>query len=322
MCDAFILSILTLEIKLLLNTPLIIRQVMTAILIILFLQIVFESLPISSSGHLFFIKKLFFKNIQWTELLDHLAHAPTLIILLIFFKNDWLPLARRLLSIQPKRASHKKFIRLFLTIFSFVFIADCITGVFYLVLKQWGEGLFCPMIIVRLMLWVNSCMASIGLEPTSIGFIVTGGLLLSLYFLPLARGFYSYGGGARYEVLTLRKSVMLGVVQGLALLPGLSRFGAMYVAARWLKISPRRAFQISFLFQVPLLFAALFGAVLKISFTSAKFPFYSWSALWVVMLAMVISYLLLALARRWSDEHKFFRFGIYMILVGVLTIIF
>jgi undecaprenyl-diphosphatase len=49
----------------------------------------------------------------------------------------------------------------------------------------------------------------------------------------------------------------MGLFQGLALLPGLSRFAATFCGARYLGFSSRSSFEISFMLQWPLILAAV-----------------------------------------------------------------
>jgi undecaprenyl-diphosphatase len=61
------------------------------ILIQAFLQIILESLPISSSGHSALVEKI----MGWQALsqeCDYMLHGPTLILLGIYFRKSWIPL--------------------------------------------------------------------------------------------------------------------------------------------------------------------------------------------------------------------------------------
>jgi undecaprenyl-diphosphatase len=255
-------------------------------LLILFIQIIAEALPVSSSGHLFLFEKLFFNRLLWSEFLDHLAHGPTLIVLAVFFWPDISPMIRAAFSFR------RKVIFLIAKLISFVFVADLITAIFYLVIKTYvGTA---PDIVV------------------SFGFFATGISLFSLLFIP---------DRERFQPLTFKKSLLLGVAQGLALLPGISRFAFTYVVARWLKMSNRRAFQVSFLIQFPLIVAAFSRALISLpnnlEKTPLKIPFCSWPALLVVMLAMVVAYFLLGLMRRLTLKNMLWPFGIYVFFVGL-----
>ncbi|HEX5098145.1 MAG TPA: undecaprenyl-diphosphate phosphatase, partial [Polyangiaceae bacterium] len=67
---------------------------------------------------------------------------------------------------------------------------------------------------------------------------------------------------------TLAGALLLGVAQGLAVLPGLSRSGTTIAVALWLGVRPRRAFELSMLMSVP----AILGAIVlegRLAFGSA-----------------------------------------------------
>ncbi len=81
--------------------------------------------------------------------------------------------------------------------------------------------------------------------PLPISFAITGLTLLSLRWCPR--------GGAKWDI---PKAIILGMIQAFAFVPGISRLACTYVASRWMGIPARRAFQISFLIQWPLILSA------------------------------------------------------------------
>lgn len=268
------------------------------------LQIVTDALPISSGGHVFLLKKLLFEGSEFLlfEIIEPLSHGPTLLCILLIFWPYWGHLAIRLLS--PR--NFRRILPVFLRITTFVIAADIITALFYFV--------------VRIHLKDASFLQSPWL--LLLGVVVTTMGLLSLLFLEKE--------GAVYKQLDLYKVLLIGVVQGVALLPGISRFATTYVAARWLQISPRRALQFSFLIYVPLIVLAFGNAARKIvmlpsdQYQELISLFCSVQSTFFVILATVISYFALRLACRWGMQGKLWRFGIYMIfpslLVGLLLL--
>ncbi len=58
-----------------------------------------------------------------------------------------------------------------------------------------------------------------------------------------------------------RYALILGIVQGIALLPGVSRFAVVYASARWLGLPQPKAFEITWLVQWPLIFAACLQSI-------------------------------------------------------------
>lgn len=255
---------------------------MQILLLLLFLQIVLESLPVSSSGHIFIIKK-FLPDVlsgfseKTLEVLDHFAHGPTLVIIMILFWRDWTYPVKGLFK-------KRKCFTIFCKIVGLGAIVEIITVVFYAILKVWlGQSwLFSS----EFVLWVGLLMTAVG--------------LLSLRWLPT---------NGRYASWDAPRAVALGVAQGVALLPGISRFGATYVVARWLKISPRRSFQISFLIHVPV----ILGGLLCVGETLfLKKLLFSWQGGIVLVVATVCGYFALRFARRWAHQNKFWRFGLYV----------
>src|SRR5579859_2830506 len=115
------------------------------------------------------------------------------------------------------------------------FISASITVVFYFLFDYWID-------VTRF--------------PVSLGLAISSALLFSS----------RYCSTKDFKPITLTMSVVLGFVQGLSLLPGISRLGATYVAARWLKLSPRHALETSFVIQAPLIGAAFVRAVYFIIF--------------------------------------------------------
>jgi len=282
---------------------------MEAIVLALFLQIALESLPVSSSGNILAFKSFFLIKFSEKafEALDHFAHGPTLFIIIIFFRSEWGSLFSRLLQFQFHRSSYKRLVSLFFKIVSLVCIVDLITALFYWILK----------ILRAQTVWFSSEIVLF----TGLGITIVG--LFSLRWLPNES---LHGKLLPIESWDLRKAIILGFVQGIALLPGISRFASIYVVGRWLRLSSRRAFQISFLVHVPLITAAFLRATGSFLLSSnheiiaLKSTIFSWSGGLILLVATLVGYGALYLAQRWAFERKFWRFGIYVILLlGVLV---
>lgn len=78
--------------------------------------------------------------------------------------------------------------------------------------------------------------------PLWLGYAITAALLFSLRYLP------NKVSGS----WTIPIAFILGIAQGLALLPGISRLGITYVTACWLGMRPQKAFELSFLIEWPI----------------------------------------------------------------------
>jgi len=283
------------------------------VMIIVVTQIIAESLPISSSGHMNLVEKLLYalgfgSMPVLPEFFDHFLHGPTIIVLVMYFWRAWYELFRLLLFCTKAcitnmgkkiRDSWCRLYKIFFKILGFIIIADGITVVFYYMFKKYSMILFGDFDSTGLLL---------------AGFVITTGLLLSLRWVKTLN-----------KTLTRSHAVALGVTQGLAMLPGISRFGSTYVIARWFGISHRRAFQISFLLFFPLVVAAFFVNGIPEIWASDIFKqaLNPWTILiWMVLIvgATIVSFYALKLADYMGTRQKLWLFGVYMLVPVLITL--
>jgi undecaprenyl-diphosphatase len=121
------------------------------------------------------------------------------------------------------------------------------------------------------------------------------------------------GGG---DALTLRSAFVVGILQGLAVLPGLSRSASTIAAAMWLGLSPQAAFRFSFLLSMP----AVGGAAL-LEFGKpgalAGLSSVAWFGAFVALLTGVAA---LRLLRGLLARGRFWLFGLYLIPLGAALV--
>lgn len=255
------------------------------------IQIIYESLPVSSSTHVRLIELLYarygYDYFVLPEYLDHLLHGPTLVVLAVFFRQEVLGILSTLVLSVHRRHAYKML---------------CI------VFKIIGFALLASLPPVLLMYGVIKPYVKNSMLFTNDGFLLVGMLItmLSLFSLRLL--------SKSAEPLTMRKTCILGVVQACALLPGISRFASTYVAARWLKLSPRRAFETCFLVQVPLLVAAFFINGVPGFLTEGCLSLITPLYFMCVLGATIIAYGMLYGAWVLSQRGLFWLFGCYMVL--------
>lgn len=118
---------------------------------------------------------------------------------------------------------------------------------FPLLIKIMIQGFIVEIITVILYLFLRT--VTITIPIVALGFLVTSVLLYSLRFISTRMR----------KHWTMKNSIFLGFAQGLAIIPGISRFASTFVCARWLGIRSDRAFELSFLLGVPLNLAACVG---------------------------------------------------------------
>lgn len=241
------------------------------------IQIITESLPISSSGHVQLLQWLFQISIDPTTntIINFLLHIPALFIILLFFWRSWIQL------FFPNKKFN--FAHLF-TIGLFVGIADLVTG----------------------LVWLSKITESLPICFLPIGFIGTAMLLYASQFLKSNKNIT----WSKFDAF------ILGVAQSVGLLPGFSRFAVTYVAGLWLGYRRRDAFSLSFLIQTPLIVLALLKSWISISAMDLSVVnfFWSWYLFFGIALAIWCSYKLFSWVAILIEKNKIWYFSGYMII--------
>lgn len=182
-----------------------------------------EFLPVSSSGHVALGAMLFeLKDLSIGAVL--IVHIGTLLATMVVLRKDVLAPAAGLFSnlSDPMANAHSREAL-------GVIIGTIPTGIIGLLLRDWVE--------------------QVASEPTSIAcaFLVTAALLLT-----------TRSKRGTHTKIPLWIYFLIGVVQGLAVFPGISRSGSTIAAAMLVGVGPADAFRISFLLSIP----AIAGAAL------------------------------------------------------------
>ena len=129
-------------------------------------------------------------------------------------------------------------------------------------------------------------------------FIITSILLLSSKF---SKGDKS---------LDWKKAVIIGIVQGMAVLPGLSRSGTVIAVALALKIKKRQAFDYGFIVAIP----AMFGSFL-LTFKDFVFePIY----IWAFIVTFIVGYMSLVLLKFIIKRDYFYLFFVYTLILSLI----
>lgn len=155
-------------------------------------------------------------------------------------------------------------------------------------------------------------------------FIVAGTLFLGgvviLFYEYKSRKENSISPDRKIENLSIKELLILGSAQALAVVPGVSRSGAVIISGRILGLSKILITEFSFLLAIPTMFAATSYDLLKtgFSFTSGD-----WTN---ILLGMVISFIVAFMVIKWLlsyiQKHSFAVFGWYRIVIGFALIIF
>ena len=266
-----------------------------------------EFLPVSSSGHLVISQHL----LGFCEpeiLFDISVHVGTLAAIFFYFASD----IRRLvvhgckLSVYAvtNRAAFLCHLKKWETrMILMILVASVPTAIIGLLLEQVAETLFASTTLAGAMLLVTGCV-----------------LWATRYVLPSLSGDNAAGteSSSDTKTMTYGKAVAVGIAQGLAVLPGISRSGATISTALFLKTAPAHAVRFSFLLSIP----AILGAhLLKFDayFESAAIPWHLHATGAVV--ACLSGCAALAVLMRVVKKGRLYIFAPYCWLVGIAVIL-
>jgi undecaprenyl-diphosphatase len=266
----------------------------TLALLLGLLQGLTEFLPVSSSGHLVLAQnlaeRLSGRRLASLLAFDLLVHVGTLLAVVVYFRQD----LRRLLgsALTPDRLDPHNG-RRELLLLATALVPTAIVG---LALRNLVEDLLQQPALVA-------------------GFIgVTGLALLSTRALaPVA------GTAAATLTPSWLQTLGIGLAQGIAVVPGLSRSGLTIAAGLALGMAPRAAFRWSFLISIP----AIAGAsALELTREPAALAGLGWPALAAALVAAGVALAALALLARLLDRARFHHFAWYCFTVAIAGVWF
>lgn len=147
--------------------------------------------------------------------------------------------------------------------------------------------------------------------------LVLWSLLLGGIFLIVFELWYSKKDDTDHtEDISYKKAFSIGVVQSLAIIPGVSRAGATIIGGLMMGIKRQAIVEFSFLLAVPTMAAATAYDLYKSagSFSFGEFP--------ILAIGFIVSFIVAMLAIRWLlqfiKNHSFIPFGVYRIIIAVL----
>jgi len=171
---------------------------------------------------------------------------------------------------------------------------------------------------------------AVGTVPTALIGLVFGNAMDAYFsgFLALGVGFIACGvalysskfGRERKNDITYIDAVLIGIAQGLAIIPSLSRSGLTIAIALLLGINRERAFKFSFLLSIPAVVGALGLTFYEQSDLLTLAGIGLAEILVGVAVSVAISLLALTLLRRTLALGKFHLFAFYCFILGVVLI--
>ena len=259
-----------------------------------------EFLPISSSAHLVFTSNFYkvFNNLEIVQesnqeiFFDIMLHFGTLLAVLIFFKKEIVEIIKAFTtSIKTKDFSDKNS-----KIGLYIILGTILTILVSLPLEKVSEKLV--------------------YSPSVVGF-----LLIFTGFVLFYSEYMSKKVPTKNSV-DLKSSILIGLAQGLASLPGLSRSGWTIAAGLFNGMKRLDAARYSFLLSIPVILgASMIYPFVKIDISEAVT--YDWNSIIIgTVISGIVGYLCIKYFLKFVAKFSLAIFGYYCIVVGIITTIF
>jgi undecaprenyl-diphosphatase len=251
-------------------------------------QGVTEFLPVSSSGHLALAKIIAgYGDVPLAY--DIVLHVATLLAVFIYFFNDIASLLFEwgygFVNANARRWGGWRFGWA-------VILGSVVTAPIGLLLKPFVEAI------------------SASLPWLGVNFLITGVLILSSKFFK--------SGDAPIEA---RCGIFVGLLQGIAVFPGISRSGATIWGGLTLGLSRAEAFRFSFLLSIPAICGAVILEVRDLGYAEffASLPV-GW--LFGAVAAFAAGFLSLVALRKLITSDSWWGFSFYCMALGVMVLIY
>lgn len=260
-----------------------------------------EFLPISSSAHLVFTSNFYkvIKNIPIVQssneevFFDIMVHLGTLIAVLIFFRKDILNILEAMWHALKNKDWSDKEAKLGLYI--------CVGTIITIVLA----------------LPINEIAEKLVYKPA-----IVGGLLFITGFTLLYSEYKSKKLEKKTDNVDLKTSILIGLAQGLAALPGFSRSGWTIATGLFCGLDRITSARYSFLLSIPIILgASMVYPLVKIDVHEAVG--YNWSAIIAgTVVSGITGYLCIKYFMRFISKFSLAIFGYYCIIAGIATAVF
>lgn len=250
------------------------------VILLAVIQGVTEFLPVSSSGHLVLSKHFLGMDGTTGATLEIVLHGGTLVSILVFY---WRHLSELIVGFFRRDKESMRYV--------FLLLLGCV-----------------PAIILAFSAGDQLEAAFSHPSFVSCTLMATGLFLISTFFVKPGKKPVGWVSG-----------LLIGVVQAIAMLPGVSRSGSTIGFSRYLGIDPKKAAEYSFLMSAPLLAGACLLTLLDLTENGNG----SGSSGLELMVGFVVSAVVGYFSIKWLvsllQRGRFWLFGIYCLSVGLVT---
>ncbi len=251
-----------------------------------------EFLPISSSAHLKLVPYLF----NWPEhsmAFDVALHVGTLIAVLIFFWRDWFNLFKGAFDkIVHKKDSFNNRMFWYLVLAT---IPGALIGKLF-------EDKIDAMFGTQNNIWIIALLLAVM------------GVLIFLGDKWAEKKYKDKD--TKFEDLTLKQTLLIGISQAFAVIPGFSRSGTTILTARLVGVSREAAAKFTFLLSVPIIFGAAITKVPELLSSSDILPLIIGVVVSAIVGVVSIKFLL-----NYIKKNDFALFAYYRVIIAIIILV-
>ena len=241
-----------------------------------------EWLPISSTGHLRVAE--YFFGLTVPLLFDVLLHFGTLLVTLVYFRTA----IKNVLTSLWHRDLHSEDGKLLIPII----IGSIPTALIAVAIGDQLDAYFSSLI------WLG------------VWFLVTGGLLLATKF-----------STERKDNISMPVALLVGVMQGLAIIPSVSRSGFTIATMLLLGVKKELAFKFSFLLSIPAVIGALGLTLYQEHDMLSTAGIGTIEIAAALLVTIAVSFLALKLLQKVLAANKFWLFSFYCFVIGAVLVV-
>ncbi len=238
-----------------------------------------EFLPVSSSGHLVLLDKLFkveTGNFLFVSIILHVATLMSVIIL--YYKQIW--------HLIKNPFSKETLL---------IIVATIPTVIIVVLFKGFFENAF-------------------GGGYLSICFMITAIILMLTYFKTKSQK------KMPYQNITYKNAVVIGLMQGFAVLPGISRSGSTISAGVLQGIDSEKATSFSFILSIPIILASLFYELFSCFYEGTQF--FAGSYIYLIIsfiISLVSGIFAIKIMKKITKTGKYYWFSIYLCVIAIIS---
>ena len=256
------------------------------------IQGITEPLPISSSGHIYLFKNIFDTTIFNTLNFEIISNFGSFIAIFIIFWKDIKELVIAFFSYIFKKETREKYLKKFKYCL-YVIISTIPVGITGFIFKDKIEDLY-------------------SINGLAIAFLITA---LALFIVRNMKGTKE-----DYDI-TLKDAILIGLLQAVTIVPGISRSGTVLVACLLCGLKREAALKYTFILYFPVSVATMILGVSDLANTTELsnmiVPYLAG-----MIAAGIVTYFSYRWLSSWVKKGKLWKFSIYCVMLAIFIFIY